>query len=122
MSMNFSPETLQKMGENFQAGFFRPVPLSHWLSGDAVFAALKQAVKELTRLAPKDCDVLIRAFNITVREVSYIKPHALLFRGVTDDGHDSFVVCHFTQCVAQVVYLPKEGSKRKITGFSKGGD
>ena len=44
-------------------------PISHWLSGDAAFVALKQAVDELVACAPKDHDVLIQAFNISVREI-----------------------------------------------------
>ncbi|MCF6154735.1 MAG: hypothetical protein E3K36_05680 [Candidatus Brocadia sp.] len=48
-------------------------PISHWLSGDAAFVPLKQAVDELVACAPKDYDVHIQAFNITVREIRYIR-------------------------------------------------
>jgi hypothetical protein len=120
MNITIPTDIAKKMAAITSMGSFRPTPISHWLSGDAAFSALKQAVEELTRSAPEDCDVLIRAFNITVREVRYVKPHTLLFRGLTDDGHDTWVVCHFSQLVAQVVYLPKAGPSRVITGFANG--
>ena len=55
-------------------------PISHWLSGDAAFVALKQAVDELVACAPKDHDVLIQAFNISVREIRYIESHTFLLK------------------------------------------
>jgi hypothetical protein len=88
------------------------------LSADATFAALRQAVDELSRSAPKDHDVLIQAFGIAVVEVRYIEPHTFLFSGFNDEGHDTFVACHFTQLVAHVSYLPKRGKSRIITGFA----
>jgi hypothetical protein len=94
-------------------------PISHWLSGDAAFSALKQAVDELAALAPEDHDVLIQAFNIAVREIRYLEPHTFLFRGVNQEGHDTAVVAHYSQVVAHVVYLPKQGPERVITGFSR---
>jgi hypothetical protein len=92
--------------------------LSPFLSGQAAYFALKRAVDELARTAPKDHDVLIEAFDLAVRAVRYIKPHTLLFCGVDSKGHDSFVVCHFSQLLARVVYLPKSSSKRVVTLFS----
>ena len=94
-------------------------PLSHWLSGNAAFIALKQAVNEIVARAPKDNDVLVHAFNISVREISYIEPHTFLFSGFNQDGHDTSVVAHFSQVVAHIVYLPKKGPERIITGFSR---
>jgi hypothetical protein len=91
--------------------------IEHWLSGESSFLALKQAVHELRRTAPEDHDVLIEAFNLFVREVQYIKPHSLLFRGVDNDGHDSVAICHFSQLVARVTYRPKRAAIRIITGF-----
>ena len=35
------------------------------------------------------------------------------------DGNQAGIVCHFTQLVARVVYLPKRGPSRVITGFAK---
>ncbi len=92
--------------------------LSDWLSGDAAFAALKRAVDELAAAAPKDHDVLIEAFGIAVKDVRYMEPHTFLFTGHNAQGHQTAVVCHFSQLVAHVVYLPQRGSSRVITGFS----
>jgi hypothetical protein len=94
-------------------------PISHWLSGDAAFVALKKAVKEIVASAPKDNDVLVHAFNISVREISYIEPHTFLFRGFNQEGHHTAVVAHYSQVVAHIVYLPKQGPERIITGFSR---
>ena len=94
-------------------------PLSHWLSGDAAFLALKEAVNKLVALAPEDNDVLVQAFNISVREIRYIEPHTFLFSGFNQEGHHTSVVAHFSQVVAHIVYLPKQGSERIITGFSQ---
>ena len=88
------------------------------LSGEASFIALKQSVNELARLAPADHDVLVEAFNLLVTKVFYVEPHSLLFRGFNQEGHDAFVICHFSQLVARVVYHPKRGSDRIITGFA----
>ena len=95
-------------------------PISYYLTGEAAFGALKEAVDELARTSPKDHDVMIEAFNLSVTEVRYVKPHTLLFRGFDHEGHDAFVLCHFSQLVARVVYLPKRGASRVITGFSNG--
>ena len=92
--------------------------LSPYLSGESAFEALKYAVEELTSTARKDCDVLVQAFDLTVLKVGYAKPHTLLFRGLDHEGNGAFVVCHFSQLLARVVYLPKAGSKRRITGFA----
>lgn len=94
-------------------------PLSHWLSGEAAFFALKKAVDELTSRAPEDHDIIIEAFDLSVREVKYIEPHTLLFCGLDHQGNDSFVICHFSQLLARVVYMPKCGLERIITGFSQ---
>jgi hypothetical protein len=88
------------------------------LSGRATFAALKQAIDELTRVAPPDHDVLIQAFDLIVSEVVYIEPHAFIFRGQNQQGHNAFVICHFTQLIAKAIYRPKRGDSRIVTGFS----
>ena len=97
-------------------------PLSHWLSGEAAFSALKDAVEELKSAAPKDHDVLIKAFDVAVVEVRYVEPHTLLFRGFDQEGHDTAVVVHFSQLVAHVVFLPKKGTDRVVTGFFREGE
>jgi hypothetical protein len=57
-----------------------------------------------------------------VLEARYIEPHTFLFKGVGQDGNRAGIVCHFTQIVARVVYLPKRGPSRVITGFAKTND
>jgi len=94
--------------------------ISHLLTGEATLYALKKAVDELKRLAPKDHDVLIKAFDIAVTEVKYIKPHTLLLIGLNDEGQNTSVVCHFSQLVAHVVYTPKKSEERVITEFETG--
>jgi hypothetical protein len=93
--------------------------LSDFLSGEAAFVALKKAVDELTSLAPKDHDVIITAFEITVWEVRYIEPHTFLFSGISNDGHHAHVVVHFSQLVARVTYRPKRDESRFVTGFAR---
>jgi hypothetical protein len=93
-------------------------PLPHFLSGEAAFKALRESVDELVRLAPPDHDVLIHAFCIAVREVRFIEPHILLFHGWNEQGHDSSVIVHFSQLIARVVYQPKAGPERVVTGFA----
>src|SRR4030042_5971435 len=94
-------------------------PISHWLSGEAAFSALKKAVDELASCAPEDHDIIVEAFDLSVREIRYIDPHTLLFRGIDHQGNDSFVICHYSQLLAHVVYMPKKGRERIITGFSR---
>lgn len=97
------------------------IPVSHFLKGEATFRAMKDAVEKLVRLAPEDHDVLIQAFDITVREVTYVEPHTLLLSGFNNHGHETCVVAHHSQLVAHVIYRPKEeGKKRVITGFLEG--
>jgi len=38
-------------------------------------------------------------------------------RGYDDAGNNTYVVAHFSQLVTRVVYLPKRGPERVITGF-----
>ena len=88
------------------------------MSGDATFVALKNAVEEIKRLAPEDHDVIVQAFNIIVTEVRFIEPHTILLCGFNQKGDHASVVAHFSQMVAHVLYFPKRGSKRVVTGFS----
>ncbi len=89
------------------------------LSGKSSFIALKQAVDELAGSAPHDHDVIIEAFNLAVSKVVYIEPHTLVFRGQNQQGHNASVICHFSQLIARVVYRPKRGDARIVTGFSQ---
>ena len=122
MNMYLPPDMAAKMNAAMSVQPLHGKPISHWLSGDAAFSALKKAVDELTSTAPKDYDIVIQAFDLTVRKVRFIKPHIFLFSGVTDEGHDASVVCHFTQLVARVVFFPKRGPSRVITGFAQNDD
>jgi hypothetical protein len=108
--------------------FITPIPrtpkieikgISHWLSGEAAFIGLREAVDELVASAPEDHDVIVQAFNISVREIRYIEPHTFLFSGFNQEGHHTAVVAHYSQVVAHVVYFPKKGNERIITGFSR---
>ena len=109
----------QEQARRGRAMYESQIALPHLLSADATFEALKSAVEELSKSAPADHDVVIQAFDLTVSEVRYIKPHSLRFHGINDSGHQSFVIAHFSQLVAHVVYLPKRGPSRVITGFAK---
>ena len=77
------------------------------MSGHATFEALARAVQELRRLTPDDCDVLIQVGYIFVREVRFIEPHTFTFEGFNQDGHRAWVVQHFSQLSATVIYRPK---------------
>ena len=88
------------------------------LSGHATFEALVQATQELSRLAPNDCDILVIVGDVAVQQVRFIEPHTFSFEGFNQDGHRAWVVQHFSQLSARIVYLPKRGPSRVITGFS----
>lgn len=91
-----------------------------WLmSGDAAYAALQVSVDGLLRSAPADHDVLIQAFGLEVLNVKYIAPHTFVFEGLDGEGHAAFAACHFSQLVAHVVFIPKRGADRVVTGFAK---
>lgn len=87
------------------------------LSGDALYMALMAAVEELAKRAPAEHDVLVQAFGLVVTEVHLREPNALVFCGYDNNGNQSFAVAHFSQVVASVVYLPKRGPDKVLTGF-----
>ena len=89
------------------------------LRGDSLYDALLKAVKDLTGSAPAEHDVLVEAFGIYVTEIGFLEPHAFLLSGYDDNGNKTSVVAHFSQLVTRVVYLPKKGPDRVITGFSR---
>lgn len=93
---------------------------SRFLSGERTWLALKRSVEELTRSAPSDHDILIIAEDIRVLKANFVPPHSFLFEGIDQNGHSAGVVVHFSQVKARVVYLPKLGPKRVITGFADG--
>lgn len=93
------------------------VSLPFLLSGDATWCALKQAIEDMTRLAPEDHDILIRVGDICVLQARFVEPHTFLFEGFDQHGLHAGVVIHFSQLHARIVYLPKRGPSRVITGF-----
>jgi hypothetical protein len=93
--------------------------LAPYLSGRSAFDALKVAVDDIASTAPQDHDVVIIAHDIFVSQVGFREPHTLIFKGVTKDGHRTGIVCHFSQLLVRVVYIPKRGPNRIITGFSQ---
>lgn len=94
------------------------VALPSLLSGDATWYALKRAVNNLVSCAPQDHDVLILVNDVVVLEAEFIEPHTFLFHGINQDGHRSGIVVHYTQVQARIIYRPKIGAVRVITGFS----
>lgn len=87
--------------------------------GEVAFNALKQAVDELVASAPKDHDVCVAAFDLIVSDVRYLDSGTLMFRGVDSQGSAACAIVHYTQLVARVIYLPKRGNERVVTGFQK---
>lgn len=94
--------------------------LPRLLSGEATWVALQTAVSDLVSRAPKDHDVLVQAFGLIVTKIQFVAPHTFIFEGFDSAGHQAGLVAHFTQVIASVVYLPKRGPERIITGFGKG--
>lgn len=91
--------------------------LGQFLSGQAAYVALEQAVHELGQLAGKDNDVMLKAGDITVGEIVYIEPYTLLFRGVNDQGQHAFALCYFSQITVRFTFIPKGNAKREPIGF-----
>jgi hypothetical protein len=58
-------------------------------------------------------------FDIAMLNARYMEPHSFLFEGIDASGNRTSIVCHFTQLAARVIYLPKRGPSRVITGFAK---
>lgn len=100
------------------AGERQATVMRSMMSGDATWRALYEAVAELKRIAPQDCDVLVQIGDVSVLKARFIEPHAFLFEGINQNGHHTGIVIHFSQLAARVVYLPKRGPSRVITGFS----
>jgi hypothetical protein len=92
------------------------------LSGDALYETLIKAVEDLNNRAPPEHDVLVDAFGITVISVAFMPPHAFLLTGYDDSGNTTSVVAHFSQLITRVIYLPKKGPDRVVTGFSRATD
>lgn len=88
------------------------------LSGNCTWLALQRAVDDLVSSAPENHDVLIQVGDISVIDARFIAPHTFIFTGFNHAGHRTGMVMHFSQVCAQVVYLPKRGPDRVVTGFS----
>jgi hypothetical protein len=96
--------------------------LRSMMSGAATFEALERAVQELRRLAPNDCDVWILVGNIFVLEARFIEPHTFAFEGIDEHGDRAWIVQHFSQLSATVIYRTKRDAtpftSRVIHGFN----
>jgi hypothetical protein len=92
------------------------------LSGEPTWLALIHSVEDLTRVAPQDHDVFLVTDDIFVLKAEFLRPHSFRFEGLNQDGHRTWVIVHFSQLKARVVYLPKRdaASPRIITGFADG--
>ncbi|MCS6244514.1 MAG: hypothetical protein H2172_11740 [Opitutus sp.] len=98
--------------------FVIPKITSH---AESTFTALSEAINDLKSSAPKDHDVIVHAFGIYVHSIFLKEPHTLLFKGMDTSGNNTFVVAHFTQVVASVIYMkPTVERERVITGFYRG--
>ena len=93
------------------------IALPNLLSGFATWDAMKSAMEQLRRIAPKDHDVVIKVSDVTVIEAYFIEPHAFLFQGVNDVGEDTWIGLHFSQLVFAVIHRQKFRPEPTITGF-----
>src|SRR5579862_5505046 len=91
------------------------------LSGKATFEAMEKAIRLLAQSAPPENDVIIIAFNVSVKNVEYIDPHTFVFDGLNHEGQRTLAICHFSQLVSHAICRLKAvaAEARIITGFSK---
>jgi hypothetical protein len=104
-------------GREYQR-FAAQIALPKLLSGEAIWLALQRAVDDLVRLAPQDHDVLVCVGDVSIDKIEFIEPHTFLFKGFGQNGHRTALIIHFSQLAARIVYLPKRGPSRVITGFA----
>jgi len=88
-------------------------------SGDSLFAAMIKAVEELVKAAPPEHDILVEALGVYVTNVEFMEPHTFLFHGHDNNGNKTSAVAHYSQVVCRVVYAPKRGPEKILTGFSR---
>ena len=93
---------------------------SRFHSGEPTWLALKRSVDELVGRVPQDHDVLLQVSDVSVLKAEFIAPHTFFFEGINQNGHHTGMVIHFSKLDARVVYLPKRGPSRVITGFADG--
>jgi hypothetical protein len=117
-SHNGINQAIADNGRRMRAAADAQAMMPSLLSGQATFNALSTAVDDLLKKAPQDCDVLVRIHSLIVENVRFIAPHTFFCEGYNQEGHPSSLVCHFTQLIAEVVFLPKKGNSRVITGFA----
>jgi hypothetical protein len=110
----------QEAGRRMRAAAEAQIALPSLLSGAATFDALAGAVQELRRLAPDDCDVWILVGDIFVREARFIEPHTFAFEGFDEHGDRAWVVQHFSQLSARVVYRTKRDDVPFTSGVIHG--
>src|SRR6266487_2405087 len=113
-TIKYHEEIAQRGNDIYRAA----ISLPHLLSGSATFDALVNAVEQLSRVAPDDCDVIVEVGDLAILNARFIEPHTLSFEGLNQDGHRASIVIHFSQLHARVIYRPKRGASRIITGFS----
>lgn len=111
---------MREQGRRMRAAAEAQISLPRLLSGEAMFVAMKSAVTSLVNRVPQDHDVLIQIGDFFVTEANFIEPHTFLFEGYNQDGHRSTMVCHFSQVVVRVVYLPKREDTRFISKVIQG--
>jgi hypothetical protein len=115
-------EVFQEEARRKNAATDAQISMPSLLSGDPTWLALVQSVEDLTRVAPQDHDVFLVAEDIFVLKAEFLRPHSFRFEGLNQDGHRTWVIVHFSQLKARVVYLPKRdaAAPRIITGFADG--
>jgi len=109
---------LPRIDPTIEMGYKNIRVMRDMLSGEAVFAALEEAIEEFHGLSPEDHDVLIVAHDIFVTDVEFIYPHSFVLKGFDGDSHRAIVIVHHSQLVARVISRPKRGQERVITGFA----
>lgn len=132
--MNISPDTFKRIGRAIQsvqaldkvrtehgrrlrAAAEAQLAMPALLSGHATWEAMKSAIEQLRRVAPKDHDVVLKVSDVTVIEAYFIEPHTFLFEGVNDAGQSTWLGLHFSQLAFAAIHRAKLRPEPVITGF-----
>ena len=88
--------------------------------GLSLFNRLIKEVQKAACLAPKDQDVMVRAFDVVADKFIFLEPDTFVLSGLDHAGHHTRVVLHYSQLVAHIVFLDRDPAlpERRITGFS----
>jgi len=113
-----NPIALHRVGQ--AAEIIRNELSSRFQSGEPTWNALQESVASLVSSSPQDHDVVVLVSDVIVHQAKFIGPHTFLFEGVNQQGHQTMLVVHFSKLDARVVYLPKRGPSRVVTGFADG--